>query len=94
MRLLKNLSAMLCGLLVGAGLFLWYLAQISAEKSSMKMFLFIPMFEFHQFTMTDYIIAALIGVIGAVVAYGIVVFIFRLIGSYVPHADSGNAPVE
>jgi hypothetical protein len=47
MRLLKNLSAMLCGLLVGAGLFLWYLAQVSAEKSSMKMFLFIPMFEFH-----------------------------------------------
>jgi hypothetical protein len=72
------------GLLVGVTLSYWYLTSLMAEKTTMKMFVFIPMWDFYEPTVTDYLLATAILLSGALVVYWTVVRLTGLLAKREP----------
>ena len=69
MRPLTKILSLLGGLVIGVILSLWYLGHSVADKSAMKMLVFIPLFDLYEPTFTDYLIPAAIAAAGMAVVY-------------------------
>ena len=84
MRTLIKILAAIGGLLVGVTLSYWYLASLMAEKTTMKMFLFIPMWKFYEPSVTDYLLATAILLASALAVYWVAVRLTGLFGRREP----------
>lgn len=72
MRTVIRIFAALAGATFGLFLSFIYLANIMAGRSSMKMILYFPMWDFYRLTLYDYFLAGMITLVTAAITYMIV----------------------
>lgn len=77
MRTLTKILAAIGGLLIGMTLSYIYLVDLVARNTTMKMFVFIPMWSFYEPTPFDYLLAITILLISALTFYWST---FRILG--------------
>lgn len=69
MRRLAELLTALISLIAGATVWFWYLARSVADKSTMQMFLFVPILNEYEPTVSDYLTATALAAIAALMVY-------------------------
>lgn len=69
MDLRSHIWAKLTSLLVGATLFGWYLLYITTDRATAKMLVFIPIFQYYEPTVLDYVVGIALATVGGMVTY-------------------------
>ena len=69
MSILSHCWAKLIGLVTGGLLFGWYLAFIITDRATAKMLIFIPILQYYEPTVFDYLLGVILSVVGGGLVY-------------------------